>query len=149
MATFRMTIHSTWPLADLFTYMATFSNAAEWDPGVIDAEALSVGEPALSSEYLLHIALGKRQFPLTYRIVEFDRLRRVVLHAENKFVRSLDTLEFNPAPGGTKLVYEASLIGVGPLGAAEPIIGVVLRKLGARAEESLRAKLEAAPILAT
>jgi len=148
MATFRMTINSTWPLGDLFTYMATFSNAAEWDPGIVDAEALSVGEPALNSEYRLHVALGKRQLPLTYRIIEFDRLRRVVLHAENKLVRSLDTLEFNPTPGGTKLTYEASLIGIGPFAAADPVLGLILKKLGARAEESLRAKLQASPILA-
>jgi len=149
MATFRMTIHSTWSLSDLFTYVATFSNAAEWDPGVVAAEALTPGEPGLNSEYLLYVALGKRQLPLTYRIVEFDRLRRVVLHAQNKLVRSLDTLEFNPAPGGTKLTYEASLIGMGPLAAAEPLIGIALKRLGTRAEESLRTKLEGSPIPAT
>src|SRR5580693_6533323 len=101
MATFRTTINSSWALGELFTYMATLSNAAEWDPGVVSAEALSAGAPALNSEYRLLIALGKREMPLTYRIVEFDRLRRVVLHAENKLVHSVDAFEFNPAPGGT------------------------------------------------
>jgi hypothetical protein len=64
-------------------------------------------------------------------------------------VRSIDAFEFNPAPGGTKLTFEASIVGMGPFGAAEPVIGVALRKLGARTEQSLRAKLEAAPILAS
>lgn len=141
-----MTINSTWALSNLFEYMATFSNAVEWDPWIVGAEALSDGGPTLHSGYRLYVEVAKRQMPLTYRIVEFDRLRRVVLVAENKVMRSVDAIEFNPAPGGTKLTYEATVVGMGPFAAADPIIGIALRKFGARAEEGLRARLEAMPV---
>jgi hypothetical protein len=141
MATFRMTLNSTWSLVDLFDYMTTYSNAAEWDPGVTSGEALTTGAVGLHSEYRLLMAIGKREVPLTYRIVEFDRLRRVVLSAENKAVRSLVAIDVTPKPGGSQLDYQHSVTGLGPLAAAEPLIGITIRKTGARAEEQLRAKL--------
>src|SRR6202035_5715693 len=39
MATYAATITTARSAADTFTYLADFSNAASWDPGVLDAEA--------------------------------------------------------------------------------------------------------------
>ena len=43
MARYQATISSPRPPADTFGYLATFSNAAEWDPGVLSAEQLDSG----------------------------------------------------------------------------------------------------------
>jgi hypothetical protein len=43
MARYRATVASRRPAPDTFGYLATFSNAAEWDPGVISAGQLDPG----------------------------------------------------------------------------------------------------------
>ena len=55
MATDRASILSPRAQADLFAYMANFSNADEWDPGVSGAEELNPGPPALGSTYRLRV----------------------------------------------------------------------------------------------
>lgn len=140
MATFRMTIDSSWALPDLFDYMARFSNTADWDPLATSGEALTAGDPRLHSEYRLSVALGRREIPLVYEIVEFDRLRRVVLSAEYKMIRSLAAIEVTPSPEGTRLSYESSVTGLGP---ADPLVARALRKSGVTAEANLRTKIDA------
>ena len=43
MARYQATVTSQHPAADTFSYLATFTNAADWDPGVISAEQLDSG----------------------------------------------------------------------------------------------------------
>jgi hypothetical protein len=143
MAIYRMTIDSNWALTDLFDYMARFSNSADWDPLTTSGEALTAGDPKLHSEYQLSISLGRREIPLVYEIVEFDRLRRVVLSAEYKMIRSLAAIEVTPSPSGTLLTYESAVTGLGPFAAADPLIARALRRSGTTAEANLRTKLDA------
>jgi hypothetical protein len=143
MATFRTTLDSSWTLPDLFNYMTTFSNAAEWDPAITSGEALSTGEPRLHSTYQLALSLRGREIPLVYEIVEFDRLRRAVLSTGSKRLRSLAEIEVTPSPRGTLLTYSLSIEGPGPLAGADPLIARVLRKSAAKAEAGLRAKIDA------
>ena len=137
-----MTVASNWTPAALFSYMARFSNAAEWDPGVASATDISGAATMIGSEYQLMITLGRRAIPLTYKVIEFSEGRQVVLLAENFAVRSRDEIEVTPAPGGgSTLTYTAALSGRGPLALFEPLIARSFRRIGTRAEESLRAKV--------
>ena len=43
MARYHATVESRSPAAETFGYLATFSNAAEWDPGVLAGERLDAG----------------------------------------------------------------------------------------------------------
>ena len=43
MARYAATVTSQHPAADTFSYLATFTNTADWDPGVISAEQLDSG----------------------------------------------------------------------------------------------------------
>ena len=61
MSTYRATIASTWSPEDAFAYMARFSNAAKWDPGVLSSEDTDPGPPRYGSTYRLVVgALGRR-----------------------------------------------------------------------------------------
>ena len=51
MATYRAHVTSLRPQAEVFDYMARFSNAAEWDPGVTEATEVDPGAPTLGSTY--------------------------------------------------------------------------------------------------
>jgi hypothetical protein len=142
MATYRTTIPSTRAQADLFAYMARFSNAAEWDPGVSRAEELSPGPPALGSTYRIMVRSLGRPVVLDYRIIEFTEPRRVVLRAENHVLRSTDVIEIQPGPGnGSTLTYHATLTLKGLLSPFSALLDRPLRHLGDRAADGLRATL--------
>jgi Polyketide cyclase / dehydrase and lipid transport len=146
MATYRARVSSQLPPAEVFDYMARFSNAAEWDPGVIEADEDGGGlpGPALGSSFRLMVRSVGRAIPLEYRIVEFDRPRRVVLRAENSIVRSTDVISVVPGPGtGSTITYDAKLQLKGAAALFTPMLGLWLRRIGDRAVVGLRATLEA------
>ena len=88
-----MELPSTRNHAELFDYMARFSNAAEWDPGVRSGSDVTGGVPRLGSEYALLLEGTKKGIPLTYKIIEINAPDKVVLLGENSVVRSRDTIE--------------------------------------------------------
>jgi hypothetical protein len=144
MASYRARVTSSRPPSEVFDYMARFSNAAEWDPGVMEATEVKPGAPALGSTYRLMVRSFGRTVPLEYRIVEMDRPRRVVLSAENSLVRSTDVIEISSGPGsGSTVTYDATLRLRGVAVLFSPFLGVSFRRLGDRAIVGLRTTLGA------
>ena len=142
MASYRARVTSSLPPAEVFDYMARFSNAAEWDPGVTEATEADPGPPALGSTYRLMVRAFGRAVPLDYRITEFDRPHRVVLSAENSMVRSTDVIEVSAAPGGgSTLSYDATLGLKGVATVFTPLLSLSFRRIGDRAIVGLRAVL--------
>lgn len=142
MATYRTSVSSPRPPADVFAYLARFSNAARWDPGVSDAEQITPGPPALGSTYRLRVRFLGVTVPFEYRIEEIDAPKRVVLQAENTMVRSTDVIEVAPVlGGGSSVTYKATLTPKGPSTALAPLIGVIFRRIGDRAAAGLSASL--------
>jgi len=142
MSTFSTTVSSPLPPADVFTYMARFSNAAEWDPGVVSAEDVTPGPPVRGSRYLLVVGFLTRKVPLEYRIEEIDAPRRVVLQAENSMISSTDIIEVSPGPdGGSTIAYEANLNLKGKLALFSPLAALAFRRVGERAASGLSAAL--------
>jgi hypothetical protein len=141
MATYRTSIPSTRPPADLFAYMARFSNAREWDPSVSGAEELSPGPPALGSTYRLRVrSLGGSVVVLDYRIIEFAAPHRVVLHAQNHLLSSTDVIEVESGPGeGSTLAYTATLTLRGFLSPFSALLQRPFQGLGDRAADGLGA----------
>jgi len=144
MASYRARVTSSRPPSEVFDYMARFSNAAEWDPGVTEATEVNPGAPALGSTYRLMVRSFGRTVPLEYRIVEMDRPRRVVLSAENSTVRSTDVIEISSGPGsGSTVTYDATLRLRGVAALFSPFLGVSFRRIGDRAIVGLRTTLGA------
>ena len=144
MATYRARVTSPRPPAEVFDYMARFSNAAEWDPGVTEAIEVNPGAPVLGSTYRLMVRVFGRGVPLEYRIAEFDRPHRVVLSAENSMVRSTDVIEVSAGPGGgSALTYDATMGLKGVAALFTPLVNVSFRRIGDRAIVGLRAVLAA------
>jgi Polyketide cyclase / dehydrase and lipid transport len=127
---------------EAFAYLARFSNAAEWDPGVTSAEQLSSGPPALGSTYRLVVRFLGLSAPMDYSINEIEVPRRVVLQAENVAIRSTDVIEVAPQPsGGSHVVYEANLRTKGVFVVISPVIALAFRGVGDRAAKGLRQAL--------
>jgi carbon monoxide dehydrogenase subunit G len=124
--------------------MARFSNAVNWDPGVLASEDTDPGPPSRGSTYRLVVGVLGRRVQLEYRIEEIDPPRRVVLQAQNATIRSTDVIEVSPAPGGGSTVtYAATLRARGPAVLLAPLVGMALRRIGDRAAAGLRTALAA------
>jgi hypothetical protein len=144
MATYRARVTTLRPQAEVFDYMARFSNAAEWDPGVAEATEAEPGATGEGATYRLMVRIYGRAVPLSYRIDGYDRPHRVVLRAENSMVRSTDVIEVFPEPdGGSILTYEATLELKGGALLFTPLLGLSFRRIGDRATAGLRAALAA------
>lgn len=144
MATYSNSFVSPRSPAEVFDYMARFSNAVDWDPGVVEARDLSGGPPRLGSTYRLVVRFFGRQVPLDYRIVEIDRPRRVVFKAESTKLKSVDTIEVATAPGGGAQVnYVAVLSLKGASAVMSPVLGLAFNRVGDRAIAGLRSRLAA------
>lgn len=126
---------------EAFDYLADFSRTAEWDPSVVDARRLTPGEIRLGSSFEVIVSLLGRRVPLEYRITEFARPSRLVLSGGTPSLRSIDEIAFVPRSGGTRVTYEARLELPGILRLADPIVCLLLRRIGPQALRGLRERL--------
>ena len=127
-----------------FAYLSRFDSAAEWDPGVASA-TMSTTEPVrLGSRFRLLARFAGRTIPLEYEIVDFDPNRRVILRAENSFIRSTDTITFEAEGSGTRVVYDALLEPKRARWLADPLLQRSFRRIGDRAAAGLTRALTAA-----
>ncbi len=139
MARYRGTVLSQRSAEETFDYLAEFSNAAQWDPGVAGAERLDDGPVGLGSGFRLQVRIGPRTVPLDYRIVEFERPNRVVLLGENGTIRSEDTVTVVAgSDGGAVLTYSADLTLLGGLSRLDPLLPLPFGRIGDRGLGGLR-----------
>ena len=120
-----------------FAYLSRFDRAAEWDPGVEAGEMLTPEPVGLGSRFRLVARFGGRRIPLDYEVVDFDRDERIVLRAENRSVRSVDTITFRDDELGTVVVYDAQLDAKGLGRLTDPVLAIVFRRIGDRAAAGL------------
>jgi NAD(P)-dependent dehydrogenase (short-subunit alcohol dehydrogenase family) len=150
MARYRGIVVSGRSAEDTFDYMAEFSNGAEWDPGVAGAERLDEGPVGLGSRFRLDVRVGGRSTPFDYAIESYERPHRVVLVAENAFVRSEDTITVVPRPsGGSVLTYDAQLSLRGALSPFSGALALPFRRIGDRGLGGLRRVLGVEPSVAS
>ena len=139
MARYRTTVESTKSPEEAFDYLAEFSNAREWDPGIVEAANLTADPVGPGSRFRLVSQFLGRRVPLEYRITEFDRPTRVVLAADEASIRSTDEIRFVASDGGSRVTYEADLRLKVPFAALlDPLLAVAFRRIGARAAAGLR-----------
>jgi hypothetical protein len=126
-----------------FAYLSRFDRAAAWDPGVEAGEMVTPEPVGVGSRFHLVASFVGRHIPLDYEIVEYDRDERIVLRADNRSVRSVDTITFEDDEHGSVVVYDAHLDAKGFGRLADPLLAIVFRRIGDRAAAGLSAGLSA------
>lgn len=142
MPRYRADLNTRWSPEQVFDYLARFSSAEEWDPGVVRAEALTPDPAGPDSEFRLVVRAMGRELPLVYRIVAFDRPHRVTLVADTGRLRSEDTITVEAGADGTRVVYDAELTFLGVARVANPLLARAFRRMGDAATAGLAAVLE-------
>ena len=142
MARYVATVETSWERELAFDYLAEFSNVAEWDPGIKRAESLSEDPLRVGARFDVRSSFLGREIQLTYKTIEIDRPRRVLLRAETPTVVSLDEMSFDLRPnGGTLVTYDADLRLAGPLRLADLPLRLAFGRIGDQARDGLRERL--------
>ncbi len=145
MARYHATVESRSPAAETFGYLATFSNAAEWDPGVLAGEQLDPGPVRVGSRFRLVVPLPGGRMSLTYEVVRFVPDREVLLHAANALLRSTDRIVVTSAADGSTVSYDAEVRLRGPLQVLDPLLQPGFRVVAERAAAGLADALSGRP----
>jgi hypothetical protein len=141
MARFVTTIESTLTQEAAFDYMADFSNARIWDPGVSRADRLDDGPVGAGSEFVLVARFAGRDVELRYEIVEHEPPRRVVFEARRPGLVSRDTITVDPTAAGAAVHYDAQLVLSGARRLLDPLVQRIFDRVGAKAEAGMRSAL--------
>ena len=130
------------PVEDAFDYIADFTTNAQWDPNTTAARRLDEGPIGVGAHYEVHVRLGGRTAPMTYRITEYDRPNRVVLVGEGSGVSSVDDIRFERSADGTTVDYAADIQLGGFLRLVQPFLGNRFERLGKDAAAGMTRELQ-------
>lgn len=142
MARYHATVQSRRPAQDTFDYLATFSNAAEWDPGVLAASQLGPGPVAAGTRFRLVVPFLGRRLPLIYTVTRYGPGRRIVLSARTGLLRATDRIEVSDE---AVVSYDAEVMLRGPLRLLDALLRPGFRAVARRAAGGLAGALAAGP----
>jgi hypothetical protein len=145
MARYQATVESHNPAAETFGYLAAFSNAAEWDPGVLSGEQLDAGPVRAGARFRLVVPFLGARMPLTYRVISLVPDREVLLRAVNAVLQSTDRIVVTDAAGGSAVSYDAEVRLRGPLRVLDPLLRPGFRAVAQRAAAGLASALSQRP----
>jgi carbon monoxide dehydrogenase subunit G len=138
MATYTGTLTIFAPAADVFAYLATFTNAQEWDPGTTRSSLLTPEPIGAGSRFeVVAEALG-RKIPLIYTISRYEPDRRVVFDVQGSHLKGTDDITVEASENGTKMTYRATLRFTGWQSVVNPVFGFAFQRIGDRALKGLR-----------
>ena len=140
MARYVTSIDSSLSAADAFAYMADFSNARHWDPSVAEATRSS-GAVGLGSTFELVVKFGGRRLAMHYELVSYDEPASFVVEAKQPSFVSRDTVNVEPANGGSTVHYDALLEFRGAGRLLDPVMQLLFNRTGAKAAAGMRAAL--------
>jgi hypothetical protein len=89
------------------------------------------------------VRFAGRELDFTYTTIAFEAPRQLVLRAESSTVVSEDTISVRPTDGGCEVTYEADLRPKGLMKLADPLLGLMFKRLGDNAAAGLRRELAA------
>jgi carbon monoxide dehydrogenase subunit G len=129
------------PADEAFAYLADFSRAVEWDPGIEEARRLTPEPTAVGSRFeVIAVFRGNRQ-RFEYVVTEFEDGRRIALRGEGDKALSDDVITVSESNGGTRIGYEADIRLKGVFRVAEPFLRSTFRRMGDDALDGLAARL--------
>lgn len=146
MTTLRERIDTDLPLDEAFAFVADFSNAARWDPGVASSERIDAGPGAgpvgTGTRFRLGVRMGGRVSPMDYQITTWDPPHRVVLTGAGSGVSAVDDIRFQATPSGTRIDYIADIRLRGLLRLLSPFAGGAFATIARNARQGMQRTLD-------
>jgi carbon monoxide dehydrogenase subunit G len=130
------------PIEAAFAFLADFSNAPIWDPGTASAERLDDGPVRVGSEFALGVRMAGSVRPMTYRVVDLEPDRQVVLEGSGSGVAATDTMTFEAVAAGTRVDYRADIRLLGWRRLLEPFAGRAFARIASNARAGMQRTLD-------
>jgi carbon monoxide dehydrogenase subunit G len=143
MANYKAKFNSPMSVDEVFTFMADFSNAPEWDQNTKSSDLLEGDPYEVGAQYKVVTGFAGRDLTLTYETIEIERPNRVVLKSGTGMAEIRDVIEFEPDGEGSVVSYEANILPHGVAKVLDPVFALIFKRVGDRAAESLKAALKA------
>ena len=128
--------------SEAFDYLADFRTTAQWDPSVVAAYRLDGPKDGIGTRFRVIVSILGRTQALEYCITRFDRPRRLELAGGDASVRSIDRVTFASRPGGARITYSAQVELSGICRLANPLLDLLLKRIGSLAMRGLRERLD-------
>ena len=122
MARYHAAVESRRSATETFGYLATFSNAAGWDPGVLAGEQLDPSPPGAGSRFRLVVPFLGLRMSLTYEVIRRVPGHEVLLAATSGVLRSTDRIVVEGAEDRSVVSYEVEVRLRGPLQVLDPVL---------------------------
>ena len=129
-------------LQDAFDFIADFSNAAQWDPGVASAVRLDAGPIREGTRVRLGVRMAGRVAPMEYVVTTWQPPHRVVLSGQGSGVVAVDDIRFQATPTGTRIDYTADIRLRGLLRLAAPFAGGAFARIARDARDGMQRALD-------
>lgn len=127
----------------VFDYLVDFSNTAQWDPGVIEAERLDAGKVGLASRFRVVVSFFGTSSAFTYRVTQYERPFRFRVEGSNGLVTSEDDVAITPVSGGARITYDANLRLPVYLFMLDPVLQAAFQRAGRASVAGMRDTLTA------
>lgn len=141
MAYCRITTEVPRPIDEVFAYLADFSNAAKWDPGVVSGRKISKGPVMPGTEFEIVSRFLGADIKLRYRATQVDPPNRVVFEGEADTLRLVDTITLEKSRKGTRITYDATLALKGIFYLADLPLHLLFQRIGRNAIRGLEQAL--------
>ena len=146
MATYHATIESPAAPETAFAFLADFTNAEDWDPGVASADRLDDGPIRVGSRFGLQLLVAGREQRWVYEVEVHDPPRRVTFVTRSGRAVGIDAVTVVPTDAGCRVEWDATFRFTGVLGAlADPVFGLVFDRIAGKAVAGLRTALQDLP----
>ncbi|MEO8696211.1 MAG: SRPBCC family protein [Acidimicrobiales bacterium] len=142
MARYLTRIRTPWSIADSFAYMADLRNFARWDPGVRKVTQTMGDGGGTAATFDVTLAGVPKDIMLTYRTVEYDAPRHLLVLARSRVFTSEDRIAVTPDGDGSIVEYDAQLRFNGVLGVADVALSPFFNRIASRAANGLCVALQ-------
>lgn len=132
------------PVAEVFAYLADFTNTTEWDPGTVATTRTSSGPLAVGATFHNVSEFRGRRTTLEYELKRYELDQHLTFTGTNKTVTATDDLGLaDNGSGGTTLTYRAHFTFKGVARLAEPFLRRGFEPIADETVAQLKATLEA------
>jgi carbon monoxide dehydrogenase subunit G len=142
MTTLNERIETALPLQEAFDFIADFSNADQWDPGVASTTRLDTGSVGEGMRVRLDVRMGGRVAPMEYVVTTWKPPHRVVLTGEGSGVTAVDDIRFEATPIGTRIDYTADIRLRGLLRLVAPFAAGTFARIARDARDGMQHALD-------
>ncbi len=125
-------------IGDVFAYVADFSNAAEWDPGVVRSVRKGSGPLRRGDRFELVASFAGRELETTYETTAYEPPNVVRFEGGTARFHSVDTITFAQVDDGVEIGYAAVFELSFPMSLAEPFLKARFEKIADDAVAGLK-----------